>query len=104
MPRSTGVALETREPVRESRSRARRARGTRSRLPGIELEIRPLTFGDLPDVIAIERRSFPAPWSLGMCVLELSKPSGICLGATSDGELIAYLICSRYHTVWHLMN
>jgi ribosomal-protein-alanine N-acetyltransferase len=73
-------------------------------LPGIELEIRPLTFGDLPDVIAIERRAFPAPWSLGMFVLELSKPSGICLGAASDGELIGYLICSRYHTVWHLMN
>jgi [ribosomal protein S18]-alanine N-acetyltransferase len=21
-----------------------------------------------------------------------------------DGELAGYLICSRYHTVWHLMN
>jgi ribosomal-protein-alanine N-acetyltransferase len=73
-------------------------------MPGIAIEIRPLTFGDLPDVIAIERRSFPAPWSLGMFVLELSKPSGICLGATSNGELIGYLICSRYHNVWHLMN
>ena len=55
-------------------------------------------------MIAIERRSFPAPWSLAMFVLELSKPSSICVGAFHDGELIGYLICSRYHTVWHLMN
>ena len=55
-------------------------------------------------MIAIERRSFPAPWSLAMFVLELSKPSSICLGAVHEGELIGYLVCSRYHTVWHLMN
>jgi ribosomal-protein-alanine N-acetyltransferase len=69
-----------------------------------QLTIRPLTYGDLPDVIAVERRSFPAPWSLAMFVLELSKPSSVCVGAWRDGELIGYLICSRYHTVWHLMN
>src|SRR5512134_1697854 len=68
------------------------------------LKIRALGYSDLPDVISIERRSFPAPWSLAMFVLELSKPSSICVGALADGELIGYLICSRYHTVWHLMN
>jgi [ribosomal protein S18]-alanine N-acetyltransferase len=66
--------------------------------------IRDLTYGDLPDVISIERRSFPAPWSLAMFVLELSKPTSVCIGAVSDSELTGYLICSRYHTVWHLMN
>ena len=66
--------------------------------------LRRLTYGDLPDVIAVERRSFPAPWSLAMFVLELSKPSSVCVGAWRDGDLIGYLICSRYHTVWHLMN
>jgi ribosomal-protein-alanine N-acetyltransferase len=71
---------------------------------GMRLGIRPLGYADLPQVIALERRSFPAPWSLAMFVLELSKPSSICLGASHDGELVAYLICSRYHTVWHLMN
>jgi [ribosomal protein S18]-alanine N-acetyltransferase len=39
-----------------------------------------------------------------MFVLELSKPSSVCLGASHEGELVGYLICSRYHTVWHLMN
>ena len=78
----------------------------RSRRPGtgLDLEIRRLGYGDLPAVIAVERRAFPAPWSLAMFVLELSKLSSVCLGASEGGELIGYLICSRYHTVWHLMN
>jgi ribosomal-protein-alanine N-acetyltransferase len=67
-------------------------------------ELRPLAYADLPAVLAIERRSFTTPWSLAMFVLELSKPSGICLAATIDGRLGAYLVCSRYADVWHLMN
>lgn len=68
------------------------------------LDIRRLTYADLPQVIAIERRAFPTPWSLAMFVLERSKPGGICLAATRHGELVGYLVCSRYDTVWHLMN
>jgi ribosomal-protein-alanine N-acetyltransferase len=70
----------------------------------LELEIRRLSYSDLPQVIAIERRAFPTPWSLAMFVLELSKPSGICLAAVLRGRLAGYVICSRYDTVWHLMN
>lgn len=66
--------------------------------------IRRLSYSDLPAVISIERRSFPTPWSLAMFVLELSKPSGICLAATEGDELLGYLVCSRYDQVWHLMN
>jgi [ribosomal protein S18]-alanine N-acetyltransferase len=69
-----------------------------------DLEIRPLTYADLPQVIAIERRAFPTPWSLAMFVLELSKPSGICLAGLLEDRIVAYLVCSRYDTVWHLMN
>jgi [ribosomal protein S18]-alanine N-acetyltransferase len=73
------------------------------------VEVRRLSYQDLPQVIAVERRVFPTPWSLAMFVLELSKQSGICLAATdcgADGErrLVGYLICSRYDTVWHVMN
>jgi ribosomal-protein-alanine N-acetyltransferase len=68
------------------------------------IEIRRLTYADLPQVIAIERRAFPTPWSLAMFVLELSKPSGICLAAVRDERIIGYLVCSRYDTVWHVMN
>ena len=76
------------------------------------LDIRRLSYADLPQVIGIERRAFPTPWSLAMFVLELSKPSGVCLAAlrpagTADdvrGAIVGYLICSRYDRVWHVMN
>ena len=82
--------------------------------------IRPLSYSDLPQVLAIERRSFPTPWSLAMFVLELSRPSGVCLAMTEveqgssrggagraragQQRLLAYLICSRYVDDWHIMN
>ena len=72
---------------------------------GPAVRIRRLAYSDLPAVIGIERRSFVTPWSLAMFVLELSKPSGICLAIVDDqGTLIGYLVCSRYDEVWHLMN
>src|SRR5947209_694090 len=82
------------------------------RRPNVSAEpitIRLLGYSDLPMVIAIERRAFPTPWSLAMFVLELSKPSSICLAAVSgvqDGRrrLVAYLICARYADACHLMN
>jgi ribosomal-protein-alanine N-acetyltransferase len=92
------------------------------------VRIRRLAYPDLPQVVAIERRVFPTPWSLAMFVLELSKQTGICLAATesagavsgavaeaagggdasedsaAEERLVGYLICSRYDTVWHVMN
>jgi ribosomal-protein-alanine N-acetyltransferase len=71
----------------------------------VALDIRRLTYADLPQVVALERRAFPTPWSLAMFVLELSKPGGVCLAASgADGELAGYVICSRYDVVWHVMN
>jgi ribosomal-protein-alanine N-acetyltransferase len=67
------------------------------------IEIRPLGYADLPQVVAIERRAFPTPWSLAMFVLELSK-TGVCLAAVDEDRLVGYLICSRYDDAWHLMN
>jgi ribosomal-protein-alanine N-acetyltransferase len=84
--------------------------------PAAAIEVRRLTYADLPQVVAIERRAFTSPWSLAMFVLELSKPSGVCLAAEvevvprADGdepaarELAGYLVCSRYDLVWHIMN
>jgi len=88
--------------------------------PAAAIEVRRLTYADLPQVVAIERRAFPTPWSLAMFVLELSKASGICLAGFVESpkeaaamarmpgpdacELAGYLVCSRYDTVWHIMN
>jgi ribosomal-protein-alanine N-acetyltransferase len=74
-----------------------------------QITLRRLGYTDLPQVIAIERQSFPTAWSLAMFVLELSKPSSICLAAVQDDgagaeRLAGYLICARYADVWHVMN
>ena len=55
--------------------------------PQAAIEVRRLTYADLPQVVAIERRAYRSAWSLAMFVLELSKPSGICLAAEVDDEL-----------------
>jgi ribosomal-protein-alanine N-acetyltransferase len=68
------------------------------------IKIRSLGYADLPQVIAIERRAFPTPWSLAMFVLELAKPSGVCLAAVESKRVVGYLVCARYADVWHLMN
>lgn len=68
------------------------------------LEIRSLSYDDLPAVAVIERRAFPTPWSIAMFVLELSKPTGLCLAAVRGEQLVGYTICSRYDSVWHVMN
>ena len=68
------------------------------------LHIRRLTYADLPQILVIERRAFPTPWSLAMFVLELSKSMDVCLAATRGDVLVGYLVCSRYDTVWHIMN
>jgi ribosomal-protein-alanine N-acetyltransferase len=77
----------------------------------VSRQIRPLLYPDLPQVMAIERRVYPTPWSLAMFVLELSKQSGICLaaverraGGAGAPAMVGYLICSRYDDVWHVMN
>ncbi|MGN6170073.1 MAG: ribosomal protein S18-alanine N-acetyltransferase [Solirubrobacteraceae bacterium] len=87
------------------------------------IAIRSLNYSDLPQVLAIERRSFPTPWSLAMFVLELSRPAGVCLAMTQveqarggrglegggraragQQQLLGYLVCSRYAGDWHIMN
>jgi ribosomal-protein-alanine N-acetyltransferase len=71
---------------------------------GTSLNIRRLAVSDLSRVVAIERRSFPAPWSLSMFLLELSKTGGICLAAEQDDQVVGYVVCSRFEDVWHVMN
>jgi len=67
--------------------------------------IRRLAFADLPQVLGIERRAFPTPWSLAMFVLELSKPAGVCIASVGPAdEVLGYLVCSKYADAWHLMN
>jgi len=70
-----------------------------------EFDLRRLELHDLSAIETIERISYPTPWSRSMFAGELAKPSSISLGAFApDGELVGYLIISRYVDAWHVMN
>lgn len=93
------------EPDPGDRSRTGTTRG---------VAIQRLTFSDMPQVLAIERRSYAAPWSLAMFVLETAKSGGLCVVARSFGTgaegsasgvgLVGYAIVSKYDDAFHVMN
>jgi len=72
----------------------------------VNVDLRDLTARDLAGVERIERTSYPTPWSRSMFAGELAKPSSVCLGAfdVESGDLIGYLVASRYVDAWHVMN
>jgi [ribosomal protein S18]-alanine N-acetyltransferase len=71
-----------------------------------KVEIRRLELRDLNAIERIERDSYRTPWSRSMFAGELAKPSSVSLGAfgPETGELLGYLIISRYVDAWHVMN
>src|SRR2546423_6105279 len=70
------------------------------------LEVRRLELRDLNAIEEIERASYRTPWSRSMFAGELAKPSSLSLGAfdPETGDLLGYLIISRYVDAWHVMN
>ena len=68
------------------------------------VETRRLTASHLDAIEAIERESYPAPWSRAMFAGEIAKPSSIAIGAFDGDGLVGYLIASRYVDAWHVMN
>ena len=72
----------------------------------LALELRKLELRDLNAIERIERASYPTPWSRSMFASELAKPSSLSLGAFAEqgGDLLGYLIISRYVDAWHVMN
>ena|SRR5436190_13989742 len=71
-----------------------------------KVEIRRLELRDLNAIERIERDSYRTPWSRSMFAGELAKPSSLSLGGFDPerGELLGYLIISRYVDAWHVMN
>src|SRR5438874_10533244 len=70
------------------------------------VEFRRLELRDLNAIEEIERASYPTPWSRSMFAGELAKPTSLSLGAfdPETGQLLGYLIISRYVDAWHVMN
>ncbi len=71
----------------------------------MNVELRRIEIHDLDAVDEIEQASYPTPWSRSMFAAELQKPGSLSLGAYREsGELVGYLIVSRYVDAWHVMN
>ena len=71
----------------------------------VSITLRRLELADLDAIERIERASYPTPWSRSMFASELAKQSSRSIAAiTSAGELVGYLVLSRYVDAWHVMN
>ncbi len=68
-----------------------------------QLTIRRATEADLPDIMRIERDSFPTPWSEWGMRTEITYVQGrIYLVAVLDGKLVAYIGGRRAADVCHI--
>ncbi len=71
----------------------------------VSISLRRLELGDLDAIERIEQASYPTPWSRSMFASELAKQSSLSIAAVSpDGDLVGYLVLSRYVDAWHVMN
>lgn len=69
------------------------------------VSLRQLELADLGEIERIERVSYPSPWSSSMFASELAKQSSLSIAAVGpEGQLVGYLVLSRYVDAWHVMN
>lgn len=73
-------------------------------VPGERLRIRRMRPADLTSVMAIERESYPLPWSRRMVEAELLRREGICLVAQLGDEVVGYILVANQVDVWHILN
>ena len=66
--------------------------------------IRPMKTSDVPQVVAIEAASSATPWTRAMFMSELGRPGTIDLVAHRAGDVLGYIMVSRYADVWHILN
>ncbi len=73
-----------------------------------ELTIDLMGRDDLPEILAIERESFPSPWTAGMFIKELESSHSVCLTAriNINGKSVigAYIIFWLVADEAHLHN
>ncbi len=69
------------------------------------LSVEPMTFTDLDSVLAIERASFPTPWSRGAFLYELKENQvARCWAARAVGEVVGYLCVWEVGSELHITN
>jgi ribosomal-protein-alanine N-acetyltransferase len=58
-----------------------------------DITIRPMTKDDLYEVLAIEKASFPSPWSMALFLAELNSPHSFPMVAVDSAARIVGFIC-----------
>jgi [ribosomal protein S18]-alanine N-acetyltransferase len=79
------------------------ARGQRPPAPPA-IKIREMRTRDVPQVVAIEHATSATPWSRAMFLSEIGRPGTLDLVADLSGDVLAYVMVSRYADVWHILN
>ena len=81
----------------------RMARGKRA-APITAIKVREMRPRDVPQVVAIETATSATPWTRAMFLSELGRPGTLDLVADQAGDVLAYVMVSRYADVWHILN
>ncbi len=68
------------------------------------VRIRQMHNRDVPQVVVIEAASSNTPWTRAMFQSELGRPGTIDLVADRGGDVLGYIMVSRYADVWHILN
>jgi [ribosomal protein S18]-alanine N-acetyltransferase len=77
---------------------------SRHRAIAHEAAVRDMDLADVGQVLAIERASYPTPWSRAMFLGELLCEGTIALVASRDGRVVGYLLASDQAGAWHVLN
>lgn len=77
---------------------------TAGRRPRADVAVREMTPTDLEEVLAIERATYPAPWSRSMFLGELLSLGAVAIVAEDGGRVVGYLLASDQAGVWHVLN
>jgi ribosomal-protein-alanine N-acetyltransferase len=72
--------------------------------PTPAVRVREMRRGDVPQVLTIEKSSSATPWTRAMFLSELGRPGTIDLVAHRVGDVLGYIMVSRYADVWHILN
>lgn len=68
-----------------------------------DMRLRPMTLSDVPAVIAVERASYPFPWSEGV-FRDCIRVGYLCRVVESEGEVGGYGIMSHGAGEAHILN
>lgn len=77
--------------------------------PRIEVRVDELREADLDQLVALERRCFPTPWSRELYAEELRRPPGEAVriaarDAAGGGRLVGAALAASIGDAWHVMN